>query len=240
MQCLSVMTPSALKDRLSLPRGKGLWILAGCVLVSGIGLAVGGWGKADAPRVQFGEGPLRADLTVGAEAPRPAGAAAAAAPVPEESISDDVKSPAEPDAKAAGEGGDARTGRSIAGRKGGLNLDEPRRDANQMLWEMLAAVLVVAVLAMVAFFLIRRFGSKLKITQGRQMKLVETLHVGPRQAVHMLDVQGRRILISATRERIAMLTELSAEPGPPAASRKFPTEGELEQYVAQSREGGRK
>ncbi len=223
--------PSGMKTeqpkRLALPGPRVLWIGAAVMALAVAGLAIRSpWSPgADRRGSTSPSGRLtagRAGLVQG-QNPEPADAEAQR---PEPSGQEDPPAPQAEEKKADQQG---QTG--LAGRKSILNLSNGR-DAKAMLWQMLASVAVLAVLLVIALLLVRRYGGKLKIAQGREMKLIETLHLAPRRSVHMIEVQGRRILVSATRDSIGMLTELP-DPGAqtetrPGPQRRFPTRQELE------------
>jgi len=95
--------------------------------------------------------------------------------------------------------------------------------ASGLLWKMLASVVIIGVLAGLAFFVLRRLGSKLKIAPGRKIKLVETLSLGPGKAIHLVEIESAKILLSTTKTGVSMLTTLDDEHGA-----KFPTRQELE------------
>jgi flagellar biogenesis protein FliO len=224
--------------RLRWPGPRGLWIGAAVVALAAAGLAIRNAGSPGS-----GRGPsapasrrvpaARAGLVQG-QTPPPAEAEAfdhpAAAPEP----TGKTQTPGKPESsgKQTDPSADKQQGPTrLAGRKSILNLSNGR-DAKAMLWQMLASVAVLAVLLVLALLLVRRYGGRLKIAQGREMKLIETLHLAPRRSVHMIEVQGRRILVSSTRDSVGMLTEL---PDPPAegenraaGKRRFPTRQELE------------
>ncbi|NQT03593.1 MAG: flagellar biosynthetic protein FliO, partial [Planctomycetes bacterium] len=44
---------------------------------------------------------------------------------------------------------------------------------------------------------------------GKEIRIAETVHLGPRKAVHLLEVGGRRFLIGSTNENITRLADLT-------------------------------
>ena len=56
---------------------------------------------------------------------------------------------------------------------------------------------------------------------GKLMRILDTLSLGPRRAVFAIDVNGRTILLSATQDRVELLTEIlpnvAEAPAPEAA-----------------------
>jgi flagellar biogenesis protein FliO len=45
---------------------------------------------------------------------------------------------------------------------------------------------------------------------GKEIHIVETVHLGPRKAVHLLEIGGRRYLIGSTNEKINTLADLNS------------------------------
>ncbi len=85
-------------------------------------------------------------------------------------------------------------------------------------WRVLASVVVILVLGAAAFVVLRKLSPRIGIRRGRELAIVETIYVGPKRAVHLLQVGNRRFLLGSQREGVSMLAEvtepLAAEPGP--------------------------
>jgi flagellar biosynthetic protein FliO len=92
------------------------------------------------------------------------------------------------------------------------------------LWHALAAVLVVVALAVVALLLLRRWMPKLAPRAGKSISVLESVHLGPKKAVHLLQVGDRKLLVGSTSESISVLQRLSDDP---RARPSFPTEADL-------------
>ena len=79
--------------------------------------------------------------------------------------------------------------------------------------QLLASLLVVLVLGGVAIVVLRRLLPRLKwgrlVGQGRKIRLVESVSIGPRQRVHLLEVRGRSLLIAASRDGVRMLADVT-------------------------------
>jgi len=77
----------------------------------------------------------------------------------------------------------------------------------------MGSLLVLVVLAGVAYIVIKKYLPKLRlgslVGQGRSVRLVESISIGPRQHVHLLKVGGRSLLISATREDVRLLADVT-------------------------------
>jgi len=80
----------------------------------------------------------------------------------------------------------------------------------------LAAVLLLIVGGAVIF---KRWNGRKSLHKGpgRQMRLVETVRLSPRQALHVVEVAGQHFLIGATDQSISILSPVSLEQAPEAA-----------------------
>jgi flagellar biosynthetic protein FliO len=79
----------------------------------------------------------------------------------------------------------------------------------------LAAVVILMVAA--AWILRRVQGGAWKAVE-RQVKVIETTHLTPRRAIHLVQVGDRKLLIGATDQSIALLTEIDDQPAGTIAS----------------------
>jgi len=80
---------------------------------------------------------------------------------------------------------------------------------------MLAVVFVI-VLGAAAIYVSRKLLPKIAARPGREIRIVETVHLGPRKAVHLIEVGKRRFLIGSTNENVRKLAEVT--PGFPDLS----------------------
>ncbi|MGC9453849.1 MAG: flagellar biosynthetic protein FliO [Phycisphaerae bacterium] len=94
-------------------------------------------------------------------------------------------------------------------------------DTGEMLWKMMASLMVLAVLAVAAWVVFRKVVPRIGQTSGRRVRLLETTYVGPRKAVHLLQVGRRRLLISSSREEVSLLADVTdAVEGEPSPGRQ--------------------
>ena len=82
-------------------------------------------------------------------------------------------------------------------------------DMSKLLWQMLAYVLVILVLGGAMIFVVKRVLPKFRMVRGKSISVVETIYLGPRQSVYLLQVGRQKLLIAGTRERISMLAEVT-------------------------------
>lgn len=71
------------------------------------------------------------------------------------------------------------------------------------------AVLVVLVLGIAAVYVSKKLLPKITNLPGKEIRIVETVHLGQRKAIHLLEIGNRRILIGSTNETISPLAELN-------------------------------
>ena len=74
---------------------------------------------------------------------------------------------------------------------------------------MLAVVFVI-VLGAAAIYVSKRLLPKIANRPSKEIRIVETVHLGPRKAVHLIEVGKRRFLIGSTNESIRELAEVTA------------------------------
>ena len=74
----------------------------------------------------------------------------------------------------------------------------------------LLAVLFVLVLGVAAIYVSRKLLPKITNLPGKEIRIVETVHLGPRKTVHLLEIGGRRFLIGSTNETINTLADLNS------------------------------
>lgn len=71
------------------------------------------------------------------------------------------------------------------------------------------AVLIVVVLGTAAIYISKRYLPRITNLPGKKIHIIETVHLGPRKAVHLLKIGGRELLIGSTSESITKLADLT-------------------------------
>jgi len=71
------------------------------------------------------------------------------------------------------------------------------------------AVLFVLALFVAAIYVSKKLLPKITNLPGKEIRIIETIHLGPRKAVHLLQIENRRFLIGSTNENITKLADLS-------------------------------
>jgi flagellar biosynthetic protein FliO len=72
------------------------------------------------------------------------------------------------------------------------------------------AVLFVLALFIAAVYVSKKLLPKITNLPGREIRIVETVHLGPRKAVHVIEINNRRFLIGSTNENVTKLADLGS------------------------------
>jgi flagellar biosynthetic protein FliO len=102
-----------------------------------------------------------------------------------------------------------------------LNPGDPGSTAALFLSVFLKLGLVI-VLMLVGFYLLRRWKGPQFSGQSKQMTVLETLRLTPRQTVYLVKVGDRNVMIGATDQSISYLTELEPVSEEQKSTQSFP------------------
>ena len=81
----------------------------------------------------------------------------------------------------------------------------------ELFLKFMVSVLFVAALGAGGVYVSKRFLPKITNLSGKEIRITETVHLGPRKAVHLLEIGERRFLIGSTNENITRLADLEME-----------------------------
>jgi flagellar biosynthetic protein FliO len=79
----------------------------------------------------------------------------------------------------------------------------------ELFFKMMISVLLVVVLGVSAIYISKKFLPRITNLSGREIHIVETVHLGPRRAVHILKVGDKQLLIGSTNESITKLADVT-------------------------------
>jgi flagellar biosynthetic protein FliO len=102
-------------------------------------------------------------------------------------------------------------------RGGSFNPEAADDNLNATLRKMTLAVLIVVALGVAVMYLSKKIVPKLSRAEGKKIKLIETVHLGSRKTIHLLEIAGQQILIGSTPDRITKLADIFSEKGFPLA-----------------------
>ncbi len=71
------------------------------------------------------------------------------------------------------------------------------------------AVLFVIALGVAAIYVSKKLLPQITSLAGKEIHIVETVHLGPRKAVHLLEIGNRRFLIGSTNENVTKLADIT-------------------------------
>ena len=71
------------------------------------------------------------------------------------------------------------------------------------------AILFVFALFITAIYVSKKLLPRITNSPGKEIRIIETTHLGPRKAIHLLEIENRRFLIGSTNENITKLADLS-------------------------------
>ena len=97
-----------------------------------------------------------------------------------------------------------------------LTLGATDKGTGNLIWESLAAVLIILILGGGILFVMRRLMPRIAQARGKQILLMETFHLGPQRALHLVQVGGQRLLLGISRDNIRLLADVTATVPPPA------------------------
>jgi flagellar biosynthetic protein FliO len=75
---------------------------------------------------------------------------------------------------------------------------------------MVLSVLFVVALGVAAIYVSKKLLPKITNLPGKEIRIVETAHLGPRKAVHLLEIGDRRFLVGSTNESITKLADMTS------------------------------
>ena len=86
----------------------------------------------------------------------------------------------------------------------------------EFLYRAMGAVLLVFVLGIAAIYVSKKLLPKITNVSGKEIRIIETIHLGPRKAVHLIEVCNQRLLIGSTNENIIKLADINSNQTKPS------------------------
>jgi len=80
----------------------------------------------------------------------------------------------------------------------------------ELFFKFMVSVLFLVTLGAVGIYISKKFLPKITSLTGKEIRIAETVHLGPRKAVHLLEIGDRRFLIGSTNENITRLADLTS------------------------------
>lgn len=86
---------------------------------------------------------------------------------------------------------------------------------NDLAKKLLISILLIVVLGVAAIYVSRKFLPRITNAPGRKIRIIETVHLAPNKAVHLLRVGTQQLLIASSKEGICFLTEVTGNSSMP-------------------------
>lgn len=83
--------------------------------------------------------------------------------------------------------------------------------SGELFVKMMLSVGLVLGLGGAALYVSRRVLPRVTHAPGKEIHVLETAYLGPRKALHLVEVGGRRLLIASTSDHVTMLTTVNEE-----------------------------
>lgn len=110
-----------------------------------------------------------------------------------------------------GENTKALPGKSVSSSNSLPNLSVGSNDnlnTGGLFFKMMLMVLLVVALGAAAVYLSKKLLPKLNL-HGKRIQVSETVHLGPRKAIHLIKIGKQTLLIGSTNENITKLAEVT-------------------------------
>ncbi len=80
----------------------------------------------------------------------------------------------------------------------------------ELFFKFMVSVLFLVALGAGGIYVSKKYLPKITNLSGKEIRIAETVHLGPRKAVHLLEIGDRRFLIGSTNENITRLADLTS------------------------------
>ena len=71
-------------------------------------------------------------------------------------------------------------------------------NTRELFFRMMLMVVLVIVLGAAAIYISKKFLPKLSNLPGKKIRVIETVHLGPRKTVHLLKIGNQQLLVGST------------------------------------------
>ena len=82
-------------------------------------------------------------------------------------------------------------------------------DLGGLMWQMLAATLVVLVVGGLALFVVKKLLPRIRYASHKRISVLETAYLGSRKAVHLLQVGSVKLLVASSPEGVVRLDDVT-------------------------------
>ena len=79
----------------------------------------------------------------------------------------------------------------------------------ELFFKTMLSVLLVIVLGAAAIYVSKKFLPRITNLPGKEIRIIETVHLGPHKMVHLLRIGNQRLLIGSTNQSITKLADVT-------------------------------
>ena len=79
----------------------------------------------------------------------------------------------------------------------------------EFFFRAILAIIFVVVLGVAAIYVSKKLLPQIAKLPGKEIRIIETVHLGPRKALHLLEIGNRRFLIGSTNENVTKLADIT-------------------------------
>ncbi len=79
----------------------------------------------------------------------------------------------------------------------------------ELFFKMMLSVLLVVALGAAVIYISKKFLPRITNLPGKKMHIIETVHLGPHKAVHLLKIGNQQLLIGSTSQNITKLADIT-------------------------------
>jgi len=79
----------------------------------------------------------------------------------------------------------------------------------ELFYKMMLSVLLVVALGAAAIYVSRKLLPRITNLPGKEIRIVETIHIGPRKTLHLLKIGNQCLLLGSTGENITKLADVT-------------------------------
>jgi flagellar biosynthetic protein FliO len=80
--------------------------------------------------------------------------------------------------------------------------------STELFFRMMLSILLVVGLGVGALYLSKKVLPRVTKACGKEIRVIETTYLGPRKALHLVEIGGQRLLIGSTNESIVTLADV--------------------------------
>jgi flagellar biogenesis protein FliO len=95
-----------------------------------------------------------------------------------------------------------------------LKLGTPDSPNGSLIWQSLAAILVILFLGGVGLYVVKRIRPRIAQARGKKIRLLESFHLGQQKTLFLMEVGNQRLLLGVSRDNLRLVADVTASVPP--------------------------